>query len=339
MAVTDDSAVLDLRDQRLIAALQCDGRLSIERAAEVLGISPVVVGRRWKALLDSGTIRVTVVPANEPAVTTVLLRIKVLRDRADAVAQTLADRDDIAFVDLCAGGDEISAVLITTAGTPLKLLFRQLPATGVVTGVDANTVLHLFKHAHQWRHHVLTPQEEQALTPAPAPGRENAPLDATDRAVLNALADYGRAPAAAIARTTRSSESTVRRRLAALRARGQLVTHVHVAPGRLGLGVDANLLLHVPPSQLDAVGQQLAAHPAVHGAAATTGRANLYIAVWLPGLPDLYTFLSDRIGATPADSAETVLITQTVKRPGYRRPPLRPAVSNAAPRDRRPTAR
>ncbi|MEV6027722.1 AsnC family transcriptional regulator [Streptomyces sp. NPDC052036] len=39
--------VLDRRDQRLVAALQCDGRLTAERAGEVLDISPRTVHRRW----------------------------------------------------------------------------------------------------------------------------------------------------------------------------------------------------------------------------------------------------------------------------------------------------
>ena len=44
--------VLDERDLRLIEALQCDGRLTAERAAEVLGINIRTVRRRWSALLQ-----------------------------------------------------------------------------------------------------------------------------------------------------------------------------------------------------------------------------------------------------------------------------------------------
>ncbi|MGK5640610.1 Lrp/AsnC family transcriptional regulator [Streptomyces sp. URMC 126] len=327
--------VLDERDRRLVAALQYDGRLTAERAGEVLGLSPRVVHRRWAALLGSGTVRVAGLPPGAPespgspgspgspkspegaSPAAMLLRIKVLRGKADVVAKALADRDDIPFVDLSAGGDEIGAVLLADPGAPHRLVFRQLPATGAVTSVDAQTVLHVFKNAHEWRHDVLTAAEAAALTPPPPrAGRRAGPPDATDRAVLAALADDGRAPAAAIARRTGHPESTVRRRIAALRADGLLRTHVHVDARRLGLAVDANLLMRVPPGELDAVGRRLAAHPAVHGALATTGVSNLHLAVWLPGLPDLYRFLTEEVGALGVREVETVLVGRAVKRPG-----------------------
>jgi DNA-binding Lrp family transcriptional regulator len=71
--------VLDERDQRLIAALQCDGRLTAERAGEVLGLSTRMVRRRWAALLGEGTIRVTTVRRRPAGLGAMLLRIKVLR--------------------------------------------------------------------------------------------------------------------------------------------------------------------------------------------------------------------------------------------------------------------
>ncbi|MFG2627730.1 Lrp/AsnC family transcriptional regulator [Streptomyces sp. NPDC048473] len=111
-------------------------------------------------------------------------------------------------------------------------------------------------------------------------------------------------------------ESTVRRRIAALRERGLLRTHVHVDVRRLGLAVDANLLMQVEPGRLDAVGRELAAHPAVHGAMATAGAANLHLAVWLPDLAALYRFLTQDIGAHGVTAVETVLVGRAVKRPG-----------------------
>jgi hypothetical protein len=57
-----------------------------------------------------------------------------------------------------------------------------------------------------------------------------------------------------------------------------------IDPRRLGLNVDANLWLQVAPGRLDSVGRTLAAHPAVHGALATTGPANLQVASWVRDL-------------------------------------------------------
>ncbi|GAA3244463.1 hypothetical protein GCM10020256_70170 [Streptomyces thermocoprophilus] len=130
--MTAESAdqVLEMRDQRLIAALQCDGRLSAERAADVLGMSPRTVHRRWQALIADGVCRVVALPVRPPAVGALLLRIRVLGARRDALAAALAARDDVPFIDLSASGDEILAVSLTRPGTRDHLVFRELPPPG-----------------------------------------------------------------------------------------------------------------------------------------------------------------------------------------------------------------
>ncbi|MFD9724367.1 AsnC family transcriptional regulator [Streptomyces sp. NPDC059072] len=319
--------VLDLRDQRLIAALQCDGRLTAERAAEVLGLNTRVVHRRLAALLGSGTVRVCARTGGAPYPPAMLLRISVLRGKAETVARALAERDDIPFVDLSASGDEIGAILIAEPGTPNRLVFRQLPATGSVVSVDAQTVLHVFEGgtAADWRLDVLTPAERTALTPPRLRDPADTP-DRTDRAILAALAGDGRAAASVVARRTGGAESTVRRRLASLRERGLLLTEVHVDARRLGLPIDANLRMRVPPGELDALGRRLAGHPAVHGVLATTGAANLHVAVWLRSLADLYAFLTRDIGGLGVPSVDTFLVGRAVKRPSGS-PSVSPVVS------------
>ncbi|MDN0199195.1 Lrp/AsnC family transcriptional regulator [Streptomyces sp. S.PNR 29] len=82
-----------------------------------------------------------------------------------------------------------------------------------------------------------------------------------------------------MAARTGHPESTVRRRIARLARTGGLLTHVVVGTKRLGLFIDANVMTRVAPGRLDAVGRAPASHPAVHGAFATTGAANLHAAV------------------------------------------------------------
>ncbi|MDJ0382434.1 AsnC family transcriptional regulator [Streptomyces sp. G-G2] len=308
--------VLDERDQRLIAALQCDGRLTAERAGEALGISARTIHRRWRTLAADGTIRVVAQPVRPDSTGALLLRIRVLKGKLDVIAAALAARDDIPFIDLSASGDEIHAVSWTQPGSRDPLVFRQLPTTQAVTSVTASTVLHVFSEAADWRHDVLSEAERAALTPAhqdPAPGAEP---DEVDLAVLAALRDDARTPAAAVAARTGYPDSTVRRRIARLTAGGRLLTHVAVDPKRLGLLIDANVMMQVSPDRLDSVGRVLAAHPAVHGALATTGPFNLYVAVWLQGLESLYQFITQDLGGLGVTSAETVIVGQAVKRPG-----------------------
>ncbi|WP_339135136.1 AsnC family transcriptional regulator [Streptomyces sp. f51] len=83
MARVSADSVLSLLDQRLVAALQCDGRLTAERAAQVLGLSPATVRRRLHALGADGTVRVVISPVARPrnrgSAGALFLRIRVLR--------------------------------------------------------------------------------------------------------------------------------------------------------------------------------------------------------------------------------------------------------------------
>ena len=329
MARSMSDYVVDEVDLRLIASLQCDGRATAEHVGEVLGVSPRIVGRRWSALIGDGTIRV-LATAPRPAVNGVmLLRIRVLRGKIEAVARALAARDDIPMIDISAGGDQLTAVLLAGPDHHNNLVFRQLPATTAVTSVEAETIVHVYADTGDWRLDVLSPDERRRLTPVrPAVG-ENPDLsaerhdasgpqetDEIDQEIGKALAADARMPAAAVARATGYPQSTVRRRLSALFDQGKLRTHTLVVPRRLGLGVDADIRMRVAPAHLDEVGQQLAAHPAVHGAVATTGTGNLFIALWLRDLDDLHRFITKDLAALEVDNIDTILVGREFKRSG-----------------------
>lgn len=300
-------AELDDRDRRLIGALQCDGRLTAEKAAAVLDMSTRTVRRRWATLLATGAARVTGSSRPATAVGGILLRIKVLRGRVDAITATLAAHDDIPVIDLSAAGDEIVAVAFARQDAPNRLLSQQTAVTSVI----AQTVLHVYASAADWRLDALTAGERAALTAtATQPAR---PLDATDDAILAALEPDGRAPAARLATRCGLPESTVRRRLTALADSGQLRTEVLLDHRRLGLAVNAILALRVEPGRLDRAGRRLAAHPAVHSAFATTGEANLRLTVRVPDLPRLHELITRDLGDVGIASMDTVLVGRSVK--------------------------
>ncbi|MEV6019377.1 AsnC family protein [Streptomyces sp. NPDC051997] len=90
MARVSADFVLSLVDRRLVAALRCDGRLSAERAAQVLGLSPATVRRRLHALGGDGTVRVVISPVARPrnggSAGALFLRIRVLRGKQSSPA-------------------------------------------------------------------------------------------------------------------------------------------------------------------------------------------------------------------------------------------------------------
>jgi DNA-binding Lrp family transcriptional regulator len=308
---------LDPDDQRLIAALQHDGRMTAERAAEGLDLPARFVQRRWAALQAGGELKVITVPPRSPGNGPMRLWIRVLNGEVDAVAQALAARDDIPVIDMSVGGDQLSAVLL--AGD--RLAFRPLPATGAVTSIEAETVIKVFGEAVDWRLDVLDQAERRHFAEKPPaepayPAGRAPELDETDQAIADLLADDARMPAAAIARAIEQAESTVRRRLSSLFDQGRLRTQVVVDPRRLGLEVNAHLRIRVPPRRLEPTGQRLARHPAVHAALATTGAANLSVTVWLRDLDHLYRFITEDLAELDVDQVETMLVGPAIKRPG-----------------------
>jgi DNA-binding Lrp family transcriptional regulator len=307
--------VADTLDRRLIAALQCDGRLTAERAASVLGLRTRAVQRRLTDLFVSGVARVIALPPRGRLEGVMILRIKVLRGKLNAITTALAARDDIPFVDVSASGDEIIAVHLASPDPRNSLVFRQLPATSAVTSVTAQTVIHVYADSTDWRLDALTTEERrQLIGPSPLVGER--PIDDLDRAIIAVLGSDARTPASSIARRTSAPESTIRRRLTALFDHRQIITNVIVDPRYLGLMIDANVELGVRPRQLDEAGTQLAAHPAVHGALATTGPANLTLAVWLRDIQDLYHFITHDLAKLDVGYVDTVLVGHAVKRLG-----------------------
>ncbi|MFF4542344.1 Lrp/AsnC family transcriptional regulator [Streptomyces aureus] len=335
MAHASTDSVLSLTDQRLVAALQCDGRLTAERAAHVLGLSPVTVRRRLHALGADGTVRVVVSPVARPraggSAGALFLRIRVLRGKLDTIVAALAAREDIPFIDVTTSGDEIFAVARTEPGSRDPLVFRQLPSTQAVTSLESATILHVFRLTSEWQHQVLTGPERAALSsarpdpeaaasasPGPygsaSPGPYGVDTDALEQSLIDALTGDARLSAAALAARTGHPESTVRRRLTQLTAQGRLITQVLVDPRRLGLPIEAKLLLQVAPDHLAAAGQALADHPSVHGAFATSGPSNLHAAAYFPDLTALYGFLSRDLVGLGITHVETAIVSRAVKR-------------------------
>src|SRR6202012_3348779 len=123
-------------------------------------------------------------------------------------------------------GDQVLAVALADPGQRDRLVFRQLPATTAGTAGDAETIIHAYSDASDWRLDVLTTTERAALTRPRHPAAEPENLDAADARIAGVLAGDGRAAVSFVARRVAQPESSVRRRIAGLLARGQLITRV-----------------------------------------------------------------------------------------------------------------
>ncbi|GAA2295052.1 Lrp/AsnC family transcriptional regulator [Streptomyces hawaiiensis] len=314
----------DSLDLKLLQALQLDGRASFNRIARVLQVSDQTVARRFRRLRTTVRLRVLgVTDESRLGRSTWLLRLRCTPDAAEQLAGALARRPDTAYVSVISGGTEVMcAMKPRTRQARDELLLDRLQRTPRVTSVSAHCLLHHFYGGPLgWlsKINALSPDEQAALSPpAVEPSTTTAVLDDADEALLAVLSRDGRAPLTELQARTDLPESAVKRRLDRLRSTGVLYLDVQFDHEHLGHDVVAMLWLTVAPASLGAVGRTLASHPEVRFAAATTGRANIVAATLHPSTGDLYTYLSDRIGALEGvRSIETALTLREVKQLTY----------------------
>lgn len=331
-ATWDPLHVLDPLDQLVVQALQIDGRASFRRIGEVLGVSDQTVARRYARLRETAGLRVLgLTDPLRTGLTPWFVRVRCTPDAAPQIGEALARRTDTRWVSLLSGGTEIFC--LSHASDPAAdsdaLLLQKLPHTPRVVQVTAHTLLHVFfgqDLSPYTRGGPLDAGQAAALRPAVVPaGGEPVPLDAGDRRLLDALARDGRTPAAELAAATGWSASTVRRRMAELRAAGALYYDLDFGVGALARDLRAALWLEVEPARLAEAGSALAGHAEVAFAAATTGTANLYASLLCRDAPALYRYLTGPVAALPGvRGTETAPIHRTLKGASpYPPPPAR----------------
>ncbi|GAA4615845.1 Lrp/AsnC family transcriptional regulator [Actinoallomurus liliacearum] len=312
---------MDSVDLGLIHALRLDGRASFRAVAEVLGVSENTVARRYRRLRGGGLLRVVgTVNGARLGYVPWTIRLRCTPDAASRVAEALAAREDTSWVYLLSGGTEISCnVQARSADEQEALLLHRLPRTSRVVSVSAHLLLRGFALPTGWAGvAALSPEQVERLRPEPEEAEDGpVTLDDDDRALLQALSRDGRAPYAELTSVTGWSESTVRRRLTALRRTGVLRYQLDVPPAVVGFAAEARLWMSVRPAAAIETAEALARHPEVSFAALTTGPTNLLAAVNCRDAGDLARYLTERVAALGGiRSMETAPIIRTVKRAG-----------------------
>ncbi len=305
--------MLDDVDLRLVHALTIDGRAPFSRIAAVLEVSDQTIARRYRRLRRAGVVRVLGrLDAHRLGHVDWALRLQVTPGAAGAIATALAKRPDSSWVQLASGGTEVLCGTQASNEHDHNQLFSQLADTRQVLAISAQCVLHTFRGGPAaWLAlpTALSPHQARQLQPRPDAAPTAVELSHADQDLIDVLGVDGRASHAALAQAIGWHESTVRRRIDALRAAGALFIDVDIDERLLGIHANAVLWMSVAPAQLSTVGQALAF------AAATTGATNLFASLMCRDVYALYAYLTTQLAAIPAiTSIETVPIVRTVKR-------------------------
>ena len=315
---------LDETERRIAAVLMASPRASWRTVAGVLGVSERTIVRRATPLLHDGTLRPTAVrnPDRFPRLIPMVLRIRCRPTRIKAIAAGLARRPDTVWVDILGGGDEISSVLFLDGpDARTSLLLRDLPATADVQSWDAYDLMKVFRTSFAWSAGLLTPDVFDALTPLSREPVGAPDIEPLDDALIDHLALDARAGYSELATRLGTSASTVSRRLDQLASGHMVRLTCEIDLRLLGADTDALLWISTGPGSIEAIGRELSRHPQVRFAAATTGAANLLVAVAAENLAGLYTFLTETIGSIEdVRGLEVTRILSSVKRTGRIRP-------------------
>ncbi|MCM2412303.1 Lrp/AsnC family transcriptional regulator [Streptomyces sp. RKAG290] len=322
----ESNAGYDALDLQLLHALEVDARAPFSRIATVLGVSDQTVARRFRRLQTEADLRVVGVrcAAAEDSLDHWLLRVRCAPEGAMAIAEALARRPDTSWIGLTSGGTEVTCTAnARTRGHADDLLIGKLPRTPHIVDIRAHQLLHRFYGGPSgWlsKSGALSPGQAAALAPAPA--RENpgpAVITAEDEPLVAALEQDGRATYPELQKATGRSESAVKRRLAQLVATGALYVDVEFDSDQLGYRNVSMLCITTAPRALHTVGEELATHPEVAYAAATTGPSNLMTVVVTRDTSHLYRYLSDRLGRLDGvEHVETMPFLRRVKQLTYR---------------------
>ncbi|GAU67895.1 putative AsnC family transcriptional regulator [Streptomyces sp. NBRC 110611] len=332
-------STLDDVDRGLIHALHIDGRAPLSRIAEVLGVSPQTVARRYQRLYAEAGLRVVgLVEPHHAGQAQWLVRLTAAPHSAQDLAQALARRTDTSWVKLASGGTEIIAVVhAPAAGTGRHpLLLHDIPRTAGITAVSAHYLLHTYlggPTAWRGRASILDEQQRRRLTPRHRAGHDDeqlagiadlaaefgtsGELSDVDERLMTALQRDGRASHTELAAATGWSAATVARRLTALQAGGALFFDLEFDDALYGATTQALLWLTVAPTHLERVATSLARHDELAFVAATTGRTNVVAHALCPDPAALHHYLTRRLGSHDAIHAlETAPVLRTVKGAG-----------------------
>ncbi|MEV7597203.1 Lrp/AsnC family transcriptional regulator [Kitasatospora sp. NPDC089797] len=343
-----ESAALHPDDVRIIRALQIAPRASFAAIATALGLAEGAVNRRYRRLRADGVIRVTgLLNPGALGQSRWLVRLRCRPGSVEAIADALAEREDVNWVALGAAGCEITCATQSRSREQREdLLGQRLPRTAAVIDLNAFAVLRQFLggRGHYWSalRGTLTPQEEAALggsgppfAEAPVVSREPLHLTPEDGRLLAALAADGRAGLVDLAAAAGLTPGRVARRLDALLRQRAVHIDVEIAAAALGFHARANLWLRVHPSAVKSAGRALAAEPEIAFVAAVSGPWNLHAVAHCRDLDELFEFTSERVGSLAGlQSMEVSPVLRHVKQAGTRLVDDR-LVDPARPRARR----
>src|SRR3954471_24401857 len=176
-----ETITLDRLDEQIVRGLQLSPRVPFRRLAEALDVSEQTVARRYRALQRAGVLRViAIVDPIALGESDWFVRVKTRPEATLDLGRAVAQRPDIAWVSVSAGGSElVCAVRSHSQEQRERLLLDRLPRSTAVLDLSASVILRRFVggSASDWLglQDVLTEGQQAHIAGDAEPRREPRP--------------------------------------------------------------------------------------------------------------------------------------------------------------------
>ncbi|MEU6375807.1 AsnC family transcriptional regulator [Streptomyces sp. NPDC046909] len=291
-------------DLRVLHAVQLAPRASWAQIAQVLGVDPATVARRWARLATSGSAWLSAHPGPGAVerVTVSFVEVDCATDQMLPIADALARDPRVGSVEHVTGGRDLLLTVFTAGLDALSdFVLHGVSRIPGVRSIRSQVGTRLFVEGSKWQLRTLEPAEQRRLarSVSTSSASASAPAEADLRAVLRLLAENGRMGVSELADRMGVSRPTARRRVEAVLASRAVVVRCDVPHALTGWPVSVTLWADVPPEEHGNVARTLAGLPETRVCLGLTGgAANLVIALWLRGLDDvqrLESVLAERV--------------------------------------------
>jgi DNA-binding Lrp family transcriptional regulator len=311
-------------DQKLIAALQTDGRTPYTTLARTLGVSEAAVQRRTQQLIEHGYFKI--VGAVDPLRTrgghAVVVALRCETQSIVTVANAVAAIPEIRFLSVVTGTYDVVCELVTfDRRSTTKILLTGLSSIPGIRAMNTSWVLKTYKTNFRW-----DALGRQANGNAVAIGESFLggtdplaldDLDELDECIVDLLQEDGRASYAQIASRLETTISTARRRTLRLLQSGYVTVVALGNPLRLGFEEVVLLWLKAELDRTETVIQALEREPVVRYLSRVAGEADILAEVLFPHRASLLAFLDGPLAAIEGIREVALSFELSIRKRGY----------------------
>lgn len=327
---------IDELDQRILAALQVDGRATWRKLADVLEEPERSIARRGARLISERVVVIRGLASAAPLGygTHYVLTGNSALGMGWAVAASLARRRQTIVSYALTGAKDVFADFVATEQELSTFLYNEQSVMSGLTQSNVYPVLRYFKLLEHWHHDLLSPDQVAALRSDredevswPRPFDSSVQLTKDERILIELLVKDGRCTLEELSRRSGLSAQTVSRKTNQLRSRGLIRIRAVMDPRILELPFGAMLAISCAPKHIESIATALRDSPLVRYGSIVAGDKQIFADVRVQSPEALYRFISETEALRDAGHIDVSTTTGIVKQSGVLAPNLDAASS------------